>query len=66
MMPPRHPTGGTAREGMKSFDNFRFIRLLWEIPADSIGVGNKWTPFNKGGEFFGSVSQGLASATTEM
>lgn len=45
------PTGGTAREGMKSFDNFRFIRLSWEIPADSVGVGNKWTPFNKGGEF---------------
>jgi hypothetical protein len=40
------PTGGTAREGMKSFDNFRFIRLSWEIPASSIGVGNKWTPFN--------------------
>ena len=45
------PTGGTAREGMKSFDNFRFIRLSWEIPAGSIGIGNKWTPFNKGGEF---------------
>ena len=45
------PTGGTAREGMKSFDNFRFIRLSWEIPASSIGVRNKWTPFNKGGEF---------------
>ncbi|MEF8730299.1 MAG: Eco57I restriction-modification methylase domain-containing protein [Accumulibacter sp.] len=45
------PTGGTAREGMKSFDNFRFIRLSWEIPANSIRVGDKWTPFNKGGEF---------------
>jgi hypothetical protein len=45
------PTGGTAREGMKSFDNFRFIRLSWEIPEGSVGIGNKWTPFNKGGEF---------------
>lgn len=45
------PAGGTAREGMKSFDNFRFIRLSWEIPENAVGVGNKWTPFNKGGEF---------------
>lgn len=45
------PTGGTAREGMKSFDNFRFIRLSWEIPESAVGIGNKWTPFNKGGEF---------------
>lgn len=45
------PTGGTAREGMKSFDNFRFIRLTWEIPETSIGIKNKWTHFNKGGEF---------------
>jgi hypothetical protein len=45
------PSGGTAREGMKSFDNFRFIRLSWEVPESSIGMGNKWTPFNKGGEF---------------
>lgn len=45
------PTGGTAREGMKSFDNFRFIRLLWEIPGGAVGIVNKWTSFNKGGEF---------------
>lgn len=50
------PDAGTAREGMKSFDNFRFIRLLWEISPQKIGVGKKWVDFNKGGEFSFFVS----------
>ncbi|MGF6296388.1 BREX-1 system adenine-specific DNA-methyltransferase PglX [Paraburkholderia youngii] len=45
------PAIGTAREGMKSFDNFRFIRLWWEIDPSRIGRGNAWVRFSKGGEF---------------
>lgn len=45
------PTVGTAREGMKSFDNFRFIRLWWEVAPHRIGRGEAWVRFSKGGDF---------------
>lgn len=45
------PAIGTAREGMKSFDNFRFIRLWWEVNPLRIGRGNAWVRFSKGGDF---------------
>ena len=45
------PTVGTAREGMKSFDNFRFIRLWWEVEPQRIGRGSSWERFSKGGDF---------------
>ena len=45
------PDGGTAREGMKTFDNDRFIRLPWEVKGDSIGKEKKWRWLVKGGEF---------------
>ena len=45
------PAVGTAREGMKSFDNFRFIRLWWEVEPERIGRGKSWERFSKGGEF---------------
>jgi hypothetical protein len=45
------PEIGTAREGMKSFDNFRFIRLWWEVSYEKIGRGAMWRRFSKGGDF---------------
>lgn len=45
------PNGGTAREGMKTFDNDRFIRLPWEVKGDNVGKGKKWRWLVKGGEF---------------
>ncbi|WP_186043213.1 BREX-1 system adenine-specific DNA-methyltransferase PglX [Burkholderia gladioli] len=45
------PAIGTAREGMKSFDNFRFIRLWWEVEPERIGRGKSWERFSKGGDF---------------
>ncbi|EMH6301857.1 TPA: BREX-1 system adenine-specific DNA-methyltransferase PglX [Pseudomonas aeruginosa] len=45
------PAIGTAREGMKSFDNFRFIRLWWEVEQERIGRGKSWERFSKGGDF---------------
>ena len=41
------PTAGTAREGMKTFSNERFLRLPWEVAREP---GSKWVPFVKGGE----------------
>jgi len=45
------PTAGTAREGMKSFNNERFIRLWWEINPSLIGRGRHWVNMAKGGGF---------------
>lgn len=48
---PLEPSKGTAREGMKSFDDFRFLRLWWEVLPNSIGWGKVWTPYAKGGGY---------------
>jgi hypothetical protein len=38
----------TAREGMKSFDNERFLRLKWEPPPSSIGNEQRWQFYVRG------------------
>lgn len=43
--------GGVVRTGLTTFDDNRFVRLLWEVPIESIGEGLTWEPFSKGGEF---------------
>lgn len=45
------PDVGTAREGMRSFDDERFLRLRWEVETDSIGKEKTWELLAKGGEF---------------
>lgn len=52
---PFEPDFGTAREGPKTFDNARFLRLRWEIPRDGRDVTG-WRPFAKGGDYFFGVS----------
>ena len=53
---------GTAKQGLKTGDNDRFIRAWWEIGASRIGFGCttaaeakgsclRWFPYNKGGDF---------------
>jgi 23S rRNA G2445 N2-methylase RlmL len=39
--------GVIARSGLQTCDNFRFLRLRWEIDAD----GGGWIPVTKGGEY---------------
>lgn len=45
------PSIGTVRQGMGTFDDFRFVHLLWEVPRDRIGEGRVWEPLAKGGPF---------------
>jgi Eco57I restriction-modification methylase len=45
------PEVGTARQGMTTFDDPRFLRLRWEVPAFAIGRDHLWEPLAKGGEF---------------
>jgi hypothetical protein len=47
------PTQGTQRivaEGLNSTDNFRFLRLSWEVPILEKSL-NGWVPLAKGGSF---------------
>jgi len=45
------PDVGTVRQGMGTFDDFRFLRLRWETLPDRISL-NKWEPLAKGGAFY--------------
>lgn len=45
------PHIGTAREGMKSFDNERYLRIWWEVPSSTIGKNNSWVRMAKGGGY---------------
>ena len=51
-----------ARNGMKTGDNRRFLRLWWEVSPDrlrlnchdireAVNSGGRWFPYNKGGEY---------------
>src|SRR4051794_12316601 len=39
--------GRTAKQGIATSDDFRFVRLHWE--ADTANVASGWVPFVKGG-----------------
>jgi hypothetical protein len=40
-----------AKHGMNTLNNFRFLRLRWEVPSDRIGEMLEWEPLSKGGPF---------------
>lgn len=40
-----------VKQGTATADDFRFLRLAWEVPASEIGFGQTWLPFAKGGEY---------------
>jgi len=42
--------GIEVKQGLGTTDDFRFVRLSWEIPAFNFGKGNLWVPYAKGGE----------------
>lgn len=39
----------SARVGLQTSDDFRFVRLIWE--TDPASIGGTWFPFAKGGEY---------------
>ena len=53
--------GGLVRQGTATADDFRFLRLRWEVPAAEIHVAphqqdpnfsrHRWSPIAKGGEY---------------
>ncbi len=47
---PFEPSVGTVRKGLTTFDDFRFLKLRWELFPSEIGKGG-WEYFAKGGEY---------------
>lgn len=48
-LPPFEADGRTAKVGLQTSDDFRFVRAWWEVPPAQIG--QRWFSFAKGGEF---------------
>ena len=55
--PPLEGHKGLARQGLASADNFRFLRLAWEVPPEFVRASEPrdrdmtWVSFAKGGEY---------------
>jgi hypothetical protein len=48
-LPPFEGEGRTAKQGLATADDFRFVRLWTEV--DPATLGSRWFPFAKGGRF---------------
>jgi len=49
---PRFADGlGEIRVGLQTFDDERFVRMWWEVDRRSLGRGQRWLPFAKGGDY---------------
>lgn len=44
-------TGLSAQIGASTKDDFRFLRLYWEVNVGTIGRDLRWVPFAKGGRY---------------
>lgn len=40
-----------VRQGLATADDFRFVRLFWEVNPSEVGRGKRWVPFAKGGDY---------------
>jgi hypothetical protein len=50
--PALESTSRTARQGLATADNFRFLRCWWEVPVQKTGMPERrWWPFAKGGSY---------------
>lgn len=43
--------GVDVKVGTQTSDDFRFLRLAWEIPSEQLGISKTWARFAKGGEY---------------
>ncbi|MCG5549212.1 BREX-1 system adenine-specific DNA-methyltransferase PglX [Halorhodospira halochloris] len=68
-LPRFQDEGRTVKQGLATADDFRFVRLWWEIETSSFE--NKWAPFAKGGAYSPYYADiylavNLANAAAEM
>ena len=45
------PAWGSAKQGLATAGDPRFVRQYWEVPPNRIGERLDWVPFAKGGDF---------------
>ena len=45
------PAWGSAKQGLATAADPRFVRQHWEVPSNRIGEKLDWVPFAKGGDF---------------
>lgn len=50
-LPPFESQNRSARVGPYSGDDFRRLRLVYEVSADMVGRHRRWVPFAKGGSY---------------
>ncbi len=50
VLPSLEDSAGRVRVGLQTGDDFRFLRLRWEVPPQNIGE-HHWLTFAKGGEY---------------
>ncbi len=43
--------GRDVRQGIATGDNFRFLRLYWEVPSSNLGREWRWVNYAKGGDY---------------
>ena len=48
---PFKADGRDVRVGVQTGDNFRFLRLFWEVDPRLLGQGKRWVPYAKGGDY---------------
>jgi hypothetical protein len=46
-----NPEVADVKQGTATADDFRFLRLAWEIAPNKIGIRQKWARFAKGGTY---------------
>ena len=49
-IPTAEDLGIEVYSGLQTDDDFRFLRLWWEVPTDSVG-SSQWRTFAKGGDY---------------
>jgi hypothetical protein len=50
-LPPLESEGRSVRVGLQTSDDFRFLRLWWEVLVEDEDRVPRWRPFTKGGEY---------------
>ena len=43
--------GAAVKQGTATADDFRFLRLAWEVSPEVLGIDRQWARFAKGGEY---------------
>ena len=62
--PPFEGSLGTAKQGVATSDDFRFVRAWWEVQADH--AFHSWFPFTKGGGASGFYSDTSLSLNWQL